>query len=422
LGSAGRSKSSLSEQAEQLEFPPLSTPISILMVHNEYILAGGEDSVLQAESKLLQDHGEKVHFHIVSSKSIESKAQLLSIAWNFSYSNESKREIKALLAKLRPDVVHVHNFVPLITPSVFDACKESGVPVVQTLHNFRHICSSSVLLRDGKICEKCIGGTHYNAARYSCYRSSFLQSLIHGHMLEKHRRIGTWATKVDRFIAVARFARDKYVEAGFPPERIVAKYNFLPAELWGDPGNLDARWHAPRALYVGRLAPEKGVRTLVEAWREIDIPLDMIGGGQLEQELRQSAPANVTIHGARPRPEIFAAMRKATFQVMTSEWYETCPMVIVEGMAHGLPIIASRLGGMQEIVSDKETGLLFEAGNPRDLAAKVRWALGHSDDMKAMSPRAIKVSQERFGAEQNYRELRKIYDTVIEENRRTRQA
>jgi hypothetical protein len=194
-------------------------PLSILIIHNEYNLAGGEDSVLLAESKLLSEHGENVHFHIVTSKSIASKSQLLSIAWNFSYSETSKQEVKRILAELRPDIVHVHNFVPLITPSVFDACQESGIPVVQTIHNFRNICSASVLLRDGKICEKCVVGSHYNAALHSCYRRSFAQSLIHGHMLEKHRRLGTWATKVDRFIAVAGIARDKYIEAGIPPER-----------------------------------------------------------------------------------------------------------------------------------------------------------------------------------------------------------
>lgn len=396
----------------------MSKPLSILLVHNEYLLAGGEDSVLQAESALLRARGEQVHFHIVSSKSIDTKLKAMFVAWNFSYSSASKDEIKGLLATLRPDVVHVHNFVPLITPSVFDACQEFGVPVVQTLHNFRHICSASVLLRAGRICERCVTGTHYNAALNRCYRGSFVQSLVHAHMLEKHRRLRTWSHKVDRFIAVGRFVRDKYVAAGFPPERIAVKYNFLPDEFAGPPGDPAERWASPRALYVGRLAREKGVQTMIQAWRGIGIPLDVIGGGPLLEDLRASAPANVTIHGARPRADIFAAMRTATFQIMPSEWYEACPMVVVEGMAHGMPILASRLGAMQELVSDGETGLLFEPGNADDLASKVGWALSHREDMKSMAIRARDVSGERFNAAQNYRDLRNIYDTVIEERRR----
>lgn len=395
----------------------MTRPLKILLIHNEYILAGGEDSVLQAESELLQSHGDDVRSHIVSSKSIDSKSKMLSVAWNFSYSQSSKRRIMDLLAETRPDVAHVHNFVPLITPSVFDACQESNVPVVQTLHNYRYLCSASVLLRDGKICEKCVHGSHYNAARYKCFRGSLPQSLIHAHMLEKHYRLKTWSTKVDRFIAVGKFVREKYLEAGFPPERVVAKYNFLPAGFGVAPTDLDARWAEPRALFVGRLAPEKGVRTMIEGWRDLDVPLDVFGGGPLEDELKKAAPDNVTILGARPREEVFAAMKRAAFLVMPSEWYEACPMVLVEGMAHGLPIVATRLGAMAEIVADGETGVLFEPANARDLVEKVNQVLAQPEEMKAMAVQAQKVSETRFSAEQNYRELRAIYETVIEERR-----
>ena len=393
----------------------MSKPLSVLILHNEYLLSGGEDSVLQAESALLRGHGDRVHVHIVTSKSIGTIAQKLAVAWNFTYSNSSKQAIKTLIAGVRPDVVHVHNFVPLLTPSVFDACQESGVPVVQTLHNFRHLCSGSVLLRDGNICEDCITGTHYHAALHRCYRESFFQSLVHAHMLEQHRRRGTWANKVDRFIAVSAFTREKYIEAGFPPDRVVVKYNFLPNDMTAVPADLDARWRQPRALFVGRLAREKGVHTLIEAWRDAAIPLDVIGAGPLLEEVRGSAPDNVSVLGVKPRAETLAAMRHATFMVMPSEWYETCPMVLVEGLAHGLPIIASRLGGMREVVSDGETGLLFEPGNAEDLAGKVRWLLAHPEAGKAMALRAREVFEQRFSAEQNYRELRKIYENVIAE-------
>lgn len=398
------------------------TPLSVLIVHNEYVLAGGEDSVLQAERDLLRAHGDRVDLHIVTSKSIKTISQKLAVAWNFSHSRAAKREIKEQIRKLRPDVVHVHNFVPLITPSVFDACQEAGVPVVQTLHNFRYLCSPGVLLRNGEICEQCIGGSHYHAALHKCYRGSFIQSMIHANMLERNRGKRGWIHKVDRFIAVSAFTREKYIEGGFSPERLVVKYNFLPDSMAPPPANVDDRWRTPKALFVGRVDRVKGVRTMIEAWQDMDIPLDVIGPGPLLEEIRERAPSNVNVLGAKSRQETMAAMRQATFLVMPSEWYETCPMVLVEGMAHGLPIVASRLGGMKEIILDGDTGLLFEPGNADDLEDKARWMFAHPREVKAMSHRARAIFEQRYSADQNYRELRKIYEDVIAEHRAGRRA
>ena len=224
--------------------------IGVLILHNHYQQAGGEDAVAAGERALLREHGHEVHLHSVSNDAIQGLWVKTVTAWRTPYSQWGRRETTRIINETAPDIVHVHNFFPLLSPSVYDACLDAGVPVVQTLHNYRTICPGSLLMRDGKLCEDCIQGTPYQGALHGCYRDSRLGSLAVARMVDTHRRRGTWENKVDRFIALTEFARGKFVQAGFPAQKIVVKPNFVEAAEPGPPADAEGessegpRWGA----------------------------------------------------------------------------------------------------------------------------------------------------------------------------------
>jgi len=383
----------------------------ILQIHNSYLLGGGEDAVVAAERRLLTEYGHDVTIFSVSNEDeISSPLSKIKTAWFAPYSKRMKLKLKALLADVKPDVVHVHNFFPLITASVYDACREAGVPVVQTLHNYRLICPGALLMRDGKICEECLGHSPYHSVLHRCYRGSRLGTLAVARMVATHKKLRTWHTKVDRFIALTEFARAKFIADGFPADKIAVKPNFAPIQGAGSRSG-----ERSGALFVGRLSEEKGVQTLLESWTDMTSVLRIIGEGPLHDEARIQNRANVDLLGARTSSEVMAAMSASEFLVTPSLCYEGFPMVIVEAFSCGLPVIASCLGAMAEIIEDGVTGLLFSPGDAQDLAAKVRWAFEHPEEMLRMGQNARKVYHLHYTPEENCRQLIAIYELAIGE-------
>ena len=383
----------------------------ILLVHNEYIQPGGEDVVATAEGSLLENHGHKVRRFIVSNRSLDRLSDKLLSAWQAPYSGRSRRRMDAHIAEFNPDVVHVHNFFPILTPSIYDACNDAAVPVVQTLHNYRLICPQALLLRNGKPCEKCVSGSPYHAVLYGCYRGSRLVSLVPARMVSINRRRGTWRGKVTRFIALTNFAKEKFVQGGLPADKITVKPNFV-----ADPAAKRETGAVRRegALFVGRLSAEKGIATLLRAWRDLAIPLRIIGDGPLADTIRHCDDQAVKGLGQKARPEVIKEMRRAAFLIMPSECYESFPLVIAEAFATALPVITSRLGSMGEIIDDSVTGLHFQPGDPADLAAKVRWAVDNPSDMRRMGENARRVYEDRLTPEATYRQLMAIYDAAVQ--------
>jgi glycosyltransferase involved in cell wall biosynthesis len=311
------------------------------------------------------------------------------------------------IAEFAPTLVHVHNFFPLLSPSIYDACRAAGVAVVQTLHNYRPICAGSFLFRDGHPCEDCVGASPYHSVLHGCYRGSRLGSVAVARMIDIHRHRGTWSHKVDRFIAVSAFARDKFIAAGFPAERLVVKPNFA-ADQPAAPSAVRAG-----ALYVGRLSPEKGVGTLLQAWHRLAVPLRIVGDGPLRRVVENSTGANIASLGLKQPSEVASEMAQASFLVVPSIWPETFGMVMVEAFSHGLPVIASRIGALTEIVDDGVTGLLFSAGDPKSLEAKVVWAIQHPEEMRMMGANARKVYEHRYSPAVNFLKLKEIYNTAL---------
>ena len=380
---------------------------SVLIVHNFYQQPGGEDAVFRAEADLLRSRGhEAVAF-------VEDNARLngvnpLKAAVDAVWSREAKRHIRRLIKENKPDVAHFHNTFLRISPAVYYACREAGVPVVQTLHNYRLVCPGALLMRDGRVCEDCLGqAVPWPGVVHGCWRGSRMQTAVVAGMLTVHRLLKTWQKQVDVYIALTEFARRKFIEGGLPAKKIVVKPNFVHP----DPGEREAPGRY--ALFVGRLSPEKGLSTLLKAWRSLKgIPLKVVGDGPLRDQVQAFAAGygSVEVLGRRPHQEVIALMKGARCLVFPSEWYEGFPMTIAEAFACGVPIIVSRLGAMAEIVEDRRTGLLFEPGNAEDLAEKVAWAWAHPKEMAEMGKEARREYEAKYTAKRNYEMLMEIYE------------
>jgi glycosyltransferase involved in cell wall biosynthesis len=384
--------------------------MKIIFAHNTYQHFGGEDSVLAAELKLLRDEHHNVRLFQVDNMVVKGVLTQLKTALSCRYSIQSKKNMQEKLESCQPDLVHVHNFFPLLTPSIYDACIEAGVPVVQTLHNFRTICPGALLMRDGGICEKCVTGTPYQSIPHRCYRNSISGSWAVARMVAYHRRKQTWKHKVDRFISLTQFSKQKFIEAGFPAEKIVVKPNFCEV---ADSRVMAQNSRRNGALFVGRLSKEKGVATLLKAWRGLDIPLRVAGRGPLFSNHENNHDDCIQFLGQISREQVDIEMTRASFLVMPSECYEGFPMVLVESFSRGLPVIASRLGGMAEIVEDVVTGLHFEPGNSDDLAQKVKWIHDHPQECHQMGENARRIYEEKYTPAKNYKILMDVYEQAI---------
>jgi glycosyltransferase involved in cell wall biosynthesis len=388
----------------------------ILITHNSYQQAGGEDTVVANETALLKAHGHDVYSHSVSNHIIQSRFQKVATALQVHYSRWGQREAARAIQQTMPDIVHVHNFFPLLTPAIYDACRDAGVPVIQTLHNYRTICAGGLLMRAGRPCEDCVTGSPYQAVLHSCYRGSRLGSLTVARMVAFHRKHRTWSTKVDRFISLTKFAKKKFIDAGFPEKLIVVKPNFT----MGNNIDVEERTVRTGALFVGRLSAEKGIGTLLKAFSAIDVRLRVVGDGPLLDDVANLAAANPQIEslGHLSSQRVSLEMAEAGFLIFPSEWYEGFPMTIVEAFSAGLPVIASRLGGMAELIADGVTGLHFNSGDEKDLADKVRWAADNPGEMLRMGRNARLVYEDKYTPEKNYQQLMAVYRDVIEKKNR----
>jgi glycosyltransferase involved in cell wall biosynthesis len=232
-------------------------------------------------------------------------------------------------------------------------------------------------------------------------------------MVDLHHRRGTWSHKVDRFIALSAFAKSKFVAAGFPADRIVVKPNFAE--------NRPVSGSATRTggLFVGRLSPEKGIDTMLRAWGGVDVPLRLAGDGPLRGKVDKAARPSLVPLGWRSPAEVAKEMARSSFLILPSVWPENFPMVIAEAFCQGLPVIATRIGALAEIVEEGTTGLLFSPGEPGDLAAKMRWASRHPEALSAMGANAREAYQEKYSPAASLRQLTKIYEAAIEQSRYT---
>ena len=381
--------------------------MNILILHNEYQQYGGEDTVVKNEVKLLQDAGHSVHVEIISNHQINGFFSKLSAAYGLVFSWKSYFSIKKLIKEISPDVVHVHNFFPLWSPSIFYACKSLNTPVILTLHNYRTICPTALLMHDGEVTEKSINNGPWWSVPKKVYRGSLLGTFLLALMISIHRYLDTWNRQVSKFIVLTKFAKAKFSSAGFLENKIVVKPNFVDIDFDQNQKTLDSTF-----LYVGRLSEEKGISTLKKVVEKNNaLKVTIVGTGPQEQELSHS---NFNHLGKQSLESVFQQMQRHSVLVMPSIWYEGFPMTLVEAYANGLPVIASRIGALEELVEHQVTGLLFEAGNSDSLAQTMQWALDHPQEMYQMGLNARKKYEQFYTAQKNLQQLEDIYMDAIQ--------
>lgn len=383
----------------------------ILIVHNRYQQKGGEDSVVAAEFEMLTRYGESVEQLLFDNDGIAGARAKVRAAAEIFYSVRAAKRVESAIRAFRPDVVHVHNFVATLSPSVFYAAKSCGVPVVMTLHNYRLACSSGVLFRDGTVCEECkVKNSFIPAVRHRCYRGSLPGSAALGGSIAVHHLLGTWRNRVDRYITLTAFAARLLGESSVPMDKIRKKPNFVADT---EPGKGGGGY----ALYVGRLSAEKGIGTILDADHRglLPLPLWIAGDGPVTGKVLEQAQRKgscLRYLGPVPHMEVQNLMRQAEVLVLPSICYEGFPMVCVEAFALGLPVVCSRIGGLPEIVEDGICGIHFSPGNCMDLAEKLRTIDVGGPALRQMREAARRRYLENYTEKQNYRYLMNIYAEV----------
>lgn len=367
--------------------------------------------MVDAEVELLRSFGHTVDRYQRDNKDIARTSELRILTGTL-WSRQTVEELSRMFATARPDIVHVHNTFPLISPSLYWAAERAGIPVVQTLHNFRLLCPQAMFLRQEHVCEDCLGLAPWRGVTRACYRGSVAQSAALVGMVMAHRALGTWRKKVTRYIALNEFCRSKFIAGGLPAERVVVKPNFV--DFAAPPASERSGF-----LFVGRLSPEKGIRTLVDAAPRVPEARIAVAGCGPEADLLASS-VNIRCLGALDPAAVRERMVSARALVLPSIWYENFPRTLVEAFACGLPVIASRIGALAELVQDGVTGFLVEPRDPNDLAEKLRWAHSHPAEMAQMGNAARAHYEAHFTAQQNYRQLTAIYDNAIADAKRSK--
>lgn len=391
--------------------------MKVLLCHAYYMQRGGEDCCFEEERDNLRAHGHEVVEFVRRNEEMTRLNPLAAAAvtlWN----RRVAREMSDLLDRKRFDILHNTNTFPIISPAVCHIAHRRGVAVVQGMHNYRWLCANGYLMRGGKPCEDCLERRlPLPAIRHRCYRDSAAATAAVVAMQMAHHRFGSFSRKIDAFFAPSEFARQRFIAGGFPPERFHVKPNFVSV----DPGV--GRGDGGYVTFAGRLSPEKGLATLLEAWHaDAQLPrLVIAGDGPLADLVRAAAACDPRIdwRGALPLADVHALMKSAAAFVIPSVWYETFGRTIVEAFACSTPVVASKLGAMAELVDDGRTGFHFRAGDPRDLATKVRRLLGLPlDELAAMRDAARQTYERRFTVAAHYASLVEIYQAALESARR----
>ncbi len=390
-------------------------PVTILVCHNHYQIRAGEDQVFAAEVALLRAHGQRVITYTRDNAEI-AQMPFWQRLWSFFaafHNPRTTRDLRALIVREKPTVAHVHNVFPLISPALYWTLRRAGVPIVQTIHNFRFVCIDGLLFRDGNVCHDCLEGRRWACVRQKCYRDSRLYSLWYALIIWWHQWRGTFTRTIDRYITLNSFTKKILVDAGFDAARMMVKPNAATVT----PGGAAPPTSAPHALFIGRLSQEKGIMTLLTAAVRVpELPLHVIGDGPLAAPARafvaQAGATHITFHGYCSHEQIAAALAQALVLVFPSECYENCPMTVINALTLGTPVVAARTGGVPDFVPEDRAGWLFPPGAVDALAARLAWVATHADDVRALRPQAQAWAASQFAPQQNCEQLLHLYQSL----------
>ena len=394
--------------------------MKILIVHNRYREPGGEDAVVQTEFNLLKSFKEDVRLYERNNAEIDDHSffERLKFLWQMGSCRDSCGDLGRILREFKPDVVHFHNIFFMLTPAVYQVCVDENIPVVQSLHNFRLLCSNALFFRNNRVCEECFEHKNlWRGVRYGCYRNSRWMTALMVRMLENYWKKGTWIKDVDMYITATEFGRRKYIAAGIPSERIVVKPNIDREKVSMEQESQDGGY----ALYAGRLSPEKGVEVLLKAWRKKSLlPLKIAGDGPLTDQLKRDAEGipDLEFLGFVSSDRYQEYFKKAKFLIVPSLCYENFPRVVAEAYLYGIPVVASDLGGFPEIVRHQETGALFRAGDHDDLLNKIQWLMSQESERPLMRRKIHELYTTLYSERRNYETLKDIYARAIAREKR----
>ncbi|MDT4808708.1 D-inositol-3-phosphate glycosyltransferase [compost metagenome] len=395
--------------------------IRSLLVHNFYgsAVPSGESQVFETEKKLLQSHACVVSEFVRHSDEIRVQGSwgtikgALATPWNPWASAALLREVE----RFKPDVVHVHNTFPLISPAIFHAIGKRAARVL-TLHNYRLFCPAAIPMREGKVCTECLyRRSAMPAMVHGCYRGSRAATLPLAFSVGLHRALGTWTDQVDAYVCLSEFQRELMIQAGLPREKVHVKPNFYP----GNPRVIAWPERKPYVIFAGRLTAEKGVVSLLRAWQAWGAAapeLRMVGDGELRPELERLASGlPVSFYGQVSGEQAQALIAGARLLVLSSECFEGFPMVVREAFAFGTPAAVSDLGPLPTIVQHGRTGVVFQPGNPQALLQVVRMAWETPGLLERLGQGARSEFELKYNEEANFASLRDIYQRALEVSR-----
>lgn len=391
--------------------------MKILYAWNLYQQQGGENMWYPSEPELFRSRGHEVCFYERDNKELSSFSTLqkASMLWRTSWARDTCREVRAILRKEKPDLVHVYNTLALVSPSIFHACAAEGVAVVQTHYNYRSVCPAATLMRNGVVCEECIDHSLLRSVKHACYRDSRLQTAALAASIAVHRILGTWTHCVHVFIVPTAFMKRK-LAAGLPVDRIEVRPN------WHDPDPGMRIGTGDRSLlFIGRLAEEKGAGVILKTWAQNpDLPpVKILGDGPMADAVRTAAESDPRIFplGRQPHERVLEELRTTGALLVPALWYEAFPHTLLEAAASGAPILASNLGTLPDVVEDGITGMLFDPFTPSDVAAKIRRFFSEDTDRRAISLAARRKFETEWTAAHAYENLLRIYQLAIDRNR-----
>jgi glycosyltransferase involved in cell wall biosynthesis len=390
----------------------------ILLVHNRYrsAMPSGENRVVDQEGEALQALGHEVRRFTRDSDeigqwSLLKKASLPArTIWNW----ESFHDLKAALREYQPEVVHVHNTFPLLSAAVLHACRDAGVPVVATLHNYGLACANRAFFRDGAVCHDCANGLPVGSVLHGCFRDSRAATLPVAVAMVAHRR--AWRSLVSAYILISASQRDLLHGVGLPEDRVFVRYNLITRR--------DRLQTAPEPMvvYAGRLDEIKGVCLLMAGWDryreeagEPGLRLAIAGAGTLDGEVTAwaSTRPSVVLTGALSSAECASLISRARAVLLPSAWEETFGLVAIEAMAVGVPPVAAGHGSFPELITPGVDGALFDAGDPAALGRAIADAERNPEQYASYGEQARKTYEQRFDPERNLEELLEIYRFAI---------
>lgn len=390
--------------------------MKILQIHNQYTKKGGEDGVVEAEKNLLRSEGNAVEQLFFDNSSVHG-IEKLKIFYKSLYNLQAQKVVREKIKSFQPDLIHIHNLFYVASPAILYEAQKQKIPVVLTIHNFRLICSGALLLRNGAVCELCIQKKLPLAGiQHKCFQNSALKTAQLTLITGLHKLLGTWQSKVDAYITLTEFVKNKlaYSSLNLAQDKIRVKPNFAH-----DKGFTNFEERKSFFLFVGRLSPEKGIKVLLEATKIYDFHLEIIGGGEMANIVKEYAQHNPKIiyHGFQGQDFIIEKMKQSKALLFPSIWYENMPLTLLEAFSTGTPVIISDIDNLNELVQNGYNGLHFRTGSSKDLAQKVKYFEENTSPL--FYENARNTYENLYSPQKNCEKLMEIYQQVIDLKKRT---